>query len=82
MEIFEAFTGLLIIVWLVGLVALTLNVVLFFKIWSMTNDVREIKLSITEWLDIEYPHTTDLVRTTKENLSTIAPSSDNADLGS
>jgi len=41
MEVIGVF-GVMVI-WLIGIVWLVLNIILFFKLWSMTNDVREIK---------------------------------------
>lgn len=32
-----------------------LNIILFFKIWGMTNNVKEIKETVNEWLDLEHP---------------------------
>ena len=32
-----------------------LNIILFFKVWGMTNDTRRIKDILQEWLDIEHP---------------------------
>ena len=36
-----------------------LNVILFFKIWGMTNDTYKIKNILQEWLDIEHPEIVD-----------------------
>ena len=36
-----------------------LNVILFFKIWGMTNDTSKIKDILQEWLDIEHPEIED-----------------------
>lgn len=33
----------------------TVNIILFFKIWGMTNNVSEIKELLKEWLEIEHP---------------------------
>ena len=32
-----------------------LCVILFFKIWAMTNDIRDIRDKMEEWLDLEHP---------------------------
>jgi hypothetical protein len=32
-----------------------LSVILFFKIWNMTNDVSKIKDMLKEWLELEHP---------------------------
>lgn len=38
-----------------GIFIIMLNIVLFFKIWMMTNDTAKIKDMLQEWFDIEYP---------------------------
>ena len=32
-----------------------LCIILFFKIWAMTNDINKMKGMMEEWLDIEHP---------------------------
>ena len=32
-----------------------LCIILFFKVWVMTNDVSKIKDMLKEWLDLEHP---------------------------
>ncbi len=32
-----------------------LCIILFFKIWAMTNDVSKIKDMLREWLDLDHP---------------------------
>lgn len=43
----------------VGVLWGILNIILFFKIWEMTNDVREIKEMFKEQLDLEHPYVDD-----------------------
>jgi len=38
-----------------GILAWLLCVILFFKIWGMTNDISQMKNMLKEWLDIEHP---------------------------
>jgi hypothetical protein len=45
-----------------GILWWVLCVVLFFKVWGMTNDVNEMKATMKEWFDLEHP----LVETDKE----------------
>jgi hypothetical protein len=45
--------GLIIIFF--GILWWVLCVVLFFKVWSMTNDVMEMKETLKEWFDLEHP---------------------------
>lgn len=42
-----------------GILWWILCVILFFKIWGMTNDVREIKDMFKEKLDLEHPFIDD-----------------------
>ena len=39
-----------------GILWFLLCVILFFKIWGMTNDVSEIKKMFKEQLDLEHPY--------------------------
>lgn len=34
---------------------LLLPIVLFFKVWGMTNNVAEMKDTLKEWFDLEHP---------------------------
>lgn len=46
------------IIWLIVVICVVwfiLRIILFFKVWGMTNDVRKIKNTLSEWLDIEHP---------------------------
>lgn len=38
-----------------GILWWVLCVVLFFKVWGMTNDVSEMKATMKEWFDLEHP---------------------------
>ena len=64
LEEFGQSMGLIIVV---GTSIGLLNIILFFKIWGMTNNVAEIKDTLKEWLDIEHPLVVDRVeRVSKE----------------
>ena len=39
----------------ISVIVVLLNLMLFFKIWGMTNDTEKIKNLLQEWLDIEHP---------------------------
>lgn len=52
MELSGEFIGLIIVSYVV---VVLLNIILFFKIWGMTNSVSEIKELIKEWIDLEHP---------------------------
>lgn len=52
MELNPELIGLMIVVY--AIVTL-LNVILFFKVWGMTNDTKKIKDLLQEWLDLEHP---------------------------
>lgn len=43
------------VVFFFGILWWVLCIVLFFKVWAMTNDVNKIKDMLKEWLDIEHP---------------------------
>lgn len=45
--------GILLII--AGIISWLLCVVLFFKIWGMTNDIEKIKKTLDRWLSIEHP---------------------------
>jgi len=51
-ELSGEFIGLIIVSYVV---VVLLNIILFFKIWGMTNSVSEIKELIKEWIDLEHP---------------------------
>lgn len=40
---------------IVGILWWLLCIILFFKVWGMTNDVRNIRDMVEEWLDLEHP---------------------------
>ncbi len=44
---------------LIALVPTILSIVLFFKVWFMTNDVSKIKDLLQELIDIEHPYVDD-----------------------
>lgn len=50
-------SGLGLFFLIIATVVLILCIVLFFKVWGMTNDVSKIKDMLQDWLDIEYPIT-------------------------
>lgn len=56
MEITSDFIGLVIVF---GAVITLLNIILFFKMWGMTNDTAKIKDILQEWLDLEHPEVDD-----------------------
>lgn len=47
--------GLFTLILLVAIITWLLNIILFFKIWGMTNDVSQMKEVLKEWLDLEHP---------------------------
>lgn len=51
--------GFGVFVVVVGIIWFILNVILFFKIWDMTNDMRELKNMFREQLDLEHPFVDD-----------------------
>lgn len=51
----ESVSDLIGVILLIGAVVAALNIILFFKIWGMTNDTEKIKNILQEWLDIEHP---------------------------
>lgn len=55
-NISEEFIGIIL---LISVIITLLNIVLFFKIWGMTNDTKRIKDILQEWLDIEHPMVED-----------------------
>jgi hypothetical protein len=54
--IFGLSAGFGIFIIFLGILWFLLCVILFFKIWVMTNDVREIKNMFKEQLDLEHPY--------------------------
>lgn len=48
--------GFSIFIIFLGILWFLLCVILFFKIWGMTNDVRDIKNMFKEQLDLEHPY--------------------------
>jgi len=55
-NIFGLGTGFGIFILFLGILWWVLCIVLFFKIWGMTNDVSEIKGLLKEQLDLEHPY--------------------------
>ncbi len=51
----EALEGLAGIVIVAVIVFPLLNIILFFKIWGMTNNVKDIKDILEAMLDLEHP---------------------------
>lgn len=54
--IFGLSAGFGIFIIFLGILWFLLCVILFFKIWGMTNDVSEIKNMFKEQLDLEHPY--------------------------
>lgn len=61
-ELSQAVQGLGVLIPIIVILMATLSIttaiisfVFFIKVWRMTNDVREIKAYLKEWLDIEHP---------------------------
>ena len=52
MEFSLEFIGLIIAIYVI---ITLLNIILFFKVWGMTNDTAKIKDILQEWLDLEHP---------------------------
>lgn len=48
--------GILLLPIMIGIIWFVLCIVLFFKIWKMTNDVVEIKELIKEKMNLEHPY--------------------------
>jgi len=46
----------MLIVITIGIIWWALCIILFFKIWTMTNDVAKIKEMFEEQLDLEHPY--------------------------
>lgn len=44
-----------------GLVWWLLCIILFFKVWGMTNNINRMKDLLEEWLDIEHPVVEDSI---------------------
>jgi len=63
-ELSGEFIGLIIVSYVV---VVLLNIILFFKIWGMTNSVSEIKELIKEWIDLEHPLIENDERERKKN---------------
>lgn len=55
-NIFGLGAGFGIFILFLGILWWVLCIVLFFKIWGMTNDVSEIKGLLKEQLDLEHPY--------------------------
>ncbi len=55
-NISEEVVGILL---LISVIVTLLNIMLFFKVWGMTNDTKRIKDILQEWLDIEHPAVED-----------------------
>ena len=47
-------SGVSALLFTIAIVGWILSVILFFKIWGMTNDVREMKEMIRDVIDAEY----------------------------
>jgi len=58
-NIFGLGAGFGIFILFLGILWWVLCIVLFFKIWGMTNDVSEIKGLLKEQLDLEHPYVED-----------------------
>ena len=39
----------------IAVIMVIVNIIFFFKMWGMTNNVNEIKELLKEWLDLEHP---------------------------
>lgn len=61
MEDLNVFLGL------IGLVAAILQIILFFKIWGMTNDVREIKEGVLSFIKEKRRESRRISETNKQN---------------
>ena len=49
--------GVSLMVLFFGILWWLLCIILFFKVWGMTNNVNKMKDMLQEWLDIEHPIT-------------------------
>lgn len=58
-SIFGLSAGFGIFILFLGILWWVLCIILFFKIWGMTNDVSEIKNMFKEQLDLEHPYAED-----------------------
>ncbi len=54
-NIFGLSAGYGIFILFLGILWWVLCIILFFKVWGMTNDVREIKNMFEEQFDLEHP---------------------------
>lgn len=52
-------SGVVEFVLFIAILWFVLCVILFFKVWVMTNDVSKIKYMLKEWLDLEHPFDKD-----------------------
>ena len=49
-------SGIGLIILFIGVLWFVLGIILFFKIWFMTNDVAKIKELLTVQMDLEHPY--------------------------
>ena len=52
-------SGVSVLLFTIATVGWILSVILFFKIWGMTNDVREIRGMVRDVIDAEYTRDND-----------------------
>lgn len=71
-EIMQLGAAATVVFTIIGIVWLVLCIVLFFKVWGMTNDVAKIKDTLNEWIDIEHPATHNLTETTEPSAENTA----------
>lgn len=57
--IFGLSAGISGVVIVLGLIWWILCIVLFFKVWGMTNNISRIRDILEEWLDLEHPEIED-----------------------
>lgn len=55
-SIFGLSTGFGLFIIFLGILWWVLCIILFFKVWGMTNDIRKIKDMFEEQLDLEHPY--------------------------
>ena len=54
-QLLSLYGGAMAISFFISIVWTVLGVILFFKVWGMTNNVSKMKDMLQEWLDLEHP---------------------------
>lgn len=67
--VFGLSAGFSVFVIIIGIFWWSLCIILFFKVWGMTNDMRSIRDMMEEWLDLEHPEVESGQEPAKQNSS-------------